>query len=224
MNSEKEPPTIKSRLELCTSCFSIMKDICCQILLIIIVIIVYIKYNKDNYSDSLVYFTFGTFIAIYVVASFVLFIKREIIVDKLIKKINVNYCSVYSIIFLFINFFFKDSKQIRQIITYVLYHNILLHILFTIIACYYVKSYIIHSNKTDDAYLVSLWYAILFLLFNIYVMDIYERYNRKIMLSTNETNIIILSLFIIYAILLYYFETIKLTETSLTETSLTETS
>jgi hypothetical protein len=221
MNSEKEPPIIKSRIELCTSCFelctscfSIMKDICCQMLLIIIVTIVYIKYNKDNYSDSLVYFTFGTFIAIYVVATIVLLIKREIIVDKLIKKINVNSCSVYRIIFLFINFFFKDSKQIRQIITYVLYHNILLHILFTIIACYYVKSYIIHSKKTDYAYLVSLWYAILFLLFNIYVMDIYKRYNRKIMLSTNETTIIILSLFIIYAILLYYFETIKLTETS----------
>ena len=210
-------PIVISIIEFCTSLFSISKELCIQILLIIIVTILYINYNNDNYSDSLIYFTFGAFIAINFVATIVLIIKREIIIDKLVKKVDSKYFSLHTILYFFITFFIKENKEnkdSRQLITYLVYHNIFLHIVLLLIVCYYVKSYILHSKKTEYAYLVSLCYAIVFFLFNIYVIDICKRYKRKIEFSTNETTKVILSLFITYAIVLYYFETIKLTQTS----------
>ena len=213
-------PIVISIIEFCTSLFSISKELCIQILLIIIVTILYINYNNDNYSDSLIYFTFGAFIAINFVATIVLIIKREIIIDKLVKKVDSKYFSLHTILYFFITFFIKENKEnkenkdSRQLITYLVYNNIFLHIVLLLIVCYYVKSYILHSKKTEYAYLVSLCYAIVFFLFNIYVIDICKRYKRKIEFSTNETTKVILSLFITYAIVLYYFETIKLTQTS----------
>ena len=92
--------------------------------------------------------------------------------------------------------------------------SILIHILLILLVCYNVKSYILHSKKTEYAYLVSLCYAIVFLIFNIYITDIYKKYNKKLELSTNEITMIILSITILFIILVYYFKTIKLTQTS----------
>jgi len=209
------------------------KELCLLTLILFIIVILYINYNKDNYSDSLVYFSFGLFLSVYVIATIVLIIKRNLIVDKLLENNkNHNYNSIYnsfinSYIYL-IMFFSKDMDMDmhtrKQIIFSSHMVSIFIHILLILIVFYSVNSYIIHSKKTNYPYLSSVCYMIVFLLFNIYVLDIYNKYNKKLNLSTNEVTTLILSIIIVFIMLVYYFETTSLTETSLTETSLTETS
>ena len=191
------------------------KELCLLTLIFFILQILYINYNKDNYSDSLVYFSFGIFLSIYIVATIVLIIKRNLIIDKFLEnKKNHNYNSVISMFIFLITYFSKDIHTSRQIIFYSHMVSILIHILLILLVCYNVKSYILHSKKTEYAYLVSLCYAIVFLIFNIYITDIYKKYNKKLELSTNEITMIILSITILFIILVYYFKTIKLTQTS----------
>jgi hypothetical protein len=197
------------------------KELCLLTLILFIIVILYINYNKDNYSDSLVYFSFGLFLSVYVIATIVLIIKRNLIVDKLLENNkNHNYNSIYnsfinSYIFL-IMYFSKDMDMHtrKQIIFSSHMVSIFIHILLILIVFYSVNSYIIHSKKTNYPYLSSVCYMIVFLLFNIYKIDIYNKYTKKLNLSTNEVTMLILSIFIVFIMLLYYFETIKLRQLS----------
>jgi hypothetical protein len=184
-------------------------------LILFIIVILYINYNKDNYSDSLVYFSFGMFLSVYVVATIVLIIKRNLIVNKLLdNNKDHNYNSIINIYIFLITYFSKDMHSRKQIIFCSHIISIFIHILLILIVFYSVNSYIIHSKKTDSPYLSSVCYMIVFLLFNIYKIDIYNKYTKKLNLSTNEITMLILSITIVFIMLLYYFETIKLRQLS----------
>ena len=197
------------------------KELCLLTLILFIIVILYINYNKDNYSDSLVYFSFGLFLSVYVIATIVLIIKRNLIVDKLLENNkNHNYNSIYNSFincYIFLIMYFSkdmDMHTRKQIIFSSHMVSIFIHILLILIVFYSVNSYIIHSKKTNYPYLSSVCYMIVFLLFNIYKIDIYNKYTKKLNLSTNEVTMLILSIFIVFIMLLYYFETIKLRQLS----------
>jgi len=191
------------------------KELCLLTLILFIIVILYINYNKDNYSDSLVYFSFGMFLSVYVVATIVLIIKRNLIVNKLLdNNKDHNYNSINNIYIFLITYFSKDMHSRKQIIFCSHIISIFIHILLILIVFYSVNSYIIHSKKTDYPYLSSVCYMIVFLLFNIYKIDIYNKYTKKLNLSTNEVTMLILSIIIVFIMLVYYFETIKLRQLS----------
>jgi len=66
------------------------------------------------------------------------------------------------------------------------------------------------QKKTTYPYINAFVYFILFILFNIYIIDIFKIYNKKLELSNNEFKLLLFLITVIYILLLYYFETIKL--------------
>jgi len=83
------------------------------------------------------------------------------------------------------------------------------HVLFPLIALYYVKSYIKKTIKTKNCLKLSILLYIIYLLFNIYIFKLNKIYNNSLKLTTTECKILFTSITVTYMGLIYYFETIK---------------
>jgi len=187
------------------------KKLCIQALIILTITLIYIKCNSTNYSDILVYFSFGLFISIFLNATLALIYKKDFIINKYTTKIETKneVPSLLKIPFL-LDFLKTISKNNNKtMITYYLIYTIGWHILFLLIALYYVKSYIIAAKKTNDAYISAFIFFILFGLFNIYIIDIFKIYSKKLDITNNEFKLLLFLITLTYILLLYYFETIK---------------
>jgi len=187
------------------------KSLCIQALIILTITLIYIKCNSTNYSDILVYFSFGLFISIFLNATLALIYKKDFIINKYTTKIETKneVPSLLKIPFL-LDFLKTISKNNNKImITYYLIYTIGWHILFLLIALYYVKSYIIAAKKTNNAYISAFVFFILFGLFNIYIIDIFKIYSKKLDITNNEFKLLLFLITLTYILLLYYFETIK---------------
>ena len=182
------------------------KKLCIQAIIILIITLIYIKYNSSNYSDTLVFFSYGLFISIFLIATVVLIYKKDFIINKYINKFEKQ--KQLPFILEYLKTITKNNNKI--IITYYLIYTIGWHILFLLMALYYVNSYIIDSKKTKNAYISAFVYFILFGLFNIYSIDIFKIYNKKLDITHNEFKLLVSIITVTYIILLYYFETIKL--------------
>ena len=99
-----------------------------------------------------------------------------------------------------------SEENICKII-YILY--LLLHLFFPLIALYYVKNYIKDSIKTEYPYIKSLIIFIIYILFNIYIINSFKIYNKSLQLTKIEFRIIVTSIILTYIMLLFYFEYIK---------------
>ena len=188
------------------------KQLCIQALIILIITLIYIKYNNTNYSDKLVFFSFGLFISIYLNATLALIYKKDFIINKYITKLEKTNRgpTLFNLPFLLDYLKTITNNNNKIILTYFLIYTIGWHILFLLIALYYVKSYIINSQKNNYAYISAFVYFILYVLFNIYIIDIFKIYSNKLELTNNEFKLLLILITITYVILLYYFETIKL--------------
>ena len=182
------------------------KKLCIQAIIILIITLIYIKYNSSNYSDTLVFFSYGLFISIFLIATVVLIYKKDFIINKYINKFEKQ--KQLPFILEYLKTITKNNNKI--IITYYLIYTIGWHILFLLMALYYVNSYINDSKKTKNAYISAFVYFILFGLFNIYSIDIFKIYNKKLDITHNEFKLLVSIITVTYIILLYYFETIKL--------------
>jgi hypothetical protein len=187
------------------------KRLCIQSLIILTITLIYIKCNSTNYSDILVYFSFGLFISIFLNATLALIYKKDFIINRYTTKIETKN-EVPSLLknpFL-LDFLKTISKNNNKtMITYFLSYTIGWHILFLLIALYYVKSYIIAAKKTNDAYISAFVFFILFGLFNIYIIDIFKIYSKRLDITNNEFKLLLFLITLTYILLLYYFETIK---------------
>lgn len=187
------------------------KRLCIQALIILTITLIYIKCNSTNYSDILVYFSFGLFISIFLNATLALIYKKDFIINKYTTKIETKneVPSLLKIPFL-LDFLKTISKNNNKtMITYFLSYTIGWHILFLLLALYYVKSYIIAAKKTNDAYISAFVFFILFGLFNIYIIDIFKIYSKRLDITNNEFKLLLFLITLTYILLLYYFETIK---------------
>jgi hypothetical protein len=182
------------------------KNLCIQAIIILTLTLIYIKCNNTNYSDKLVYFSFGLFISIFLNAILTLIYKKNFIINNYIIKIE----NQKKIPFILNYLKTINKSDNKTIITYYFNYTISWHILFLLIALYYVKPYIINSQKTNYAYIHVFVYFILFGLFNIYTIDIFKIYNKKLQLTNYEFKVLFFLITITYIILLYSFETIKL--------------
>ena len=175
------------------------KVLCYQIAILLLLILLYCNYY--NYSDSLIYFTFGAFISIYLNAS-ILLIKKYKIINSI--EFNKKYSKeVFEILKKYTNFSEENICKIMNIF------GLTWHLLFPLIALYYVKDYIKDSIKTDYAYIKAFIIFIIYCLFNIYIIDSFKVYNKSLELTNIEFNIIFTSIILTFMGLLYYFESIK---------------
>jgi hypothetical protein len=188
------------------------KRLCIQAIIILIITLIYIKYNNTNYSDTLVFFSFGLFISIFLNATLGLIYKKDFIINKYTTKLENQKEGPTLFKFPFLLDFLKTitKNNNKTMITYYLSYTIGWHILLLLLALYYVKSYIIAAKKTTYPYINAFVYFILFILFNIYIIDIFKIYNKKLEISNNEFKLLLFLITVIYILLLYYFETIKL--------------
>jgi hypothetical protein len=201
----------KYNTSLLSRIINFFKRLCIQSLIILTITLIYIKCNSTNYSDILVYFSFGLFISIFLNATLALIYKKDFIINRYTTKIETKneVPSLLKIPFL-LDFLKTISKNNNKtMITYYLIYTIGWHILFLLIAFYYVKSYIIAAKKTNNAYISAFVFFILFGLFNIYIIDIFKIYSKKLEITNNEFKLLLFLITLTYILLLYYFETIK---------------
>ena len=197
---QKEEKDIKQKKSIFRLFFkNVSKIICYQIIFLFLLTLLYCKYN--NYSDTLIYFVFGTFISIIFIA-LIIFIKSFNILSSLsFNKKNysffINFCKNYTI--------FSEEKIC--ILAFLI--GLTWHLLFPLIALYYVKDYIKDSIKTEYAYIKAFIIFIIYGLFNIYIIDSFKVYNKSLEITKTEFNIIITSIILTFVGLLYYFESIK---------------
>ena len=149
----------------------------------------------------MIYFSFGTFISIFLIAS-ILLIKKYNMITSI--EFNKKYCT--SILSLFKKYTNLNEEQICKTL-YII--SISWHLLFPLIALYYVKDYIKNSIKTEYAYVKAFIIFIIYVLINIYIIGSFKVYNKSLELTKTEFNIIITSIILTYIALLYYFESIK---------------
>tara|TARA_Y100000816_G_scaffold16289_1_gene10711 strand:+ start:1681 stop:2355 length:675 start_codon:yes stop_codon:yes gene_type:complete len=178
---------------------NLSKIICYQITIIFLLTLLYCKYN--NYSDTLIYFVFGTFISILFTA-LIVFIKSFNILSSLsFNKKNysffINFCKNYT------NF----SKEKICILAFLI--GLFWHLLLPLIALYYVKYYIKDSIKTQNTYIKAFIIFIIYNLFNVYIIDSFKVYNKSLKITKTEFNIINTSIVLTFICLMYYFESIK---------------
>jgi len=190
------------------------KRFCIQAIIILIITLIYIKYNS-NYSDALVFFSFGLFISIFLNATLTLIYKKDFIINKYINKIEKQkeVPTLLKLPFLLDSLKTITKNNNKTMIIYYLIYSIGWHILLFLLALYYVKPYIIAAKKTNYAYITAFLYFILFGLFNIYYIDILNIYNKKLELTNNEFKLLFILITVSYIISLYYFETIKFKST-----------
>lgn len=179
------------------------KAICLQILIIFLLLLLYCKYN--NYYDILIYFIYGTFISILLNASLLIIKKYKLVTTiEFIKKYNNNIFFLdYKLYKKYTNF---NEENICKIINII---QLTWHLLFPLIALYYVKDYIKDSIKTQYAYIKAFIIFIIYGLLNIYIIDSFKVYNKSLELTKTEFNIILTSIILSFMGLLYYFESIK---------------
>jgi hypothetical protein len=187
------------------------KKLCIQALIILTTTLIYIKCNSTNYSDILVFFSFGLFISIFLNATLALIYKKDFIINKYTTKIETKneVPSLLKLPFLLDFLKFTSNNDNKTMITYFLIYTIGWHIFLLLLALYYVKSYIIAAKKTNDAYISAFVFFILFGLFNIYIIDIFKIYSKKLDITNNEFKLLLFLITLTYILLLYYFETIK---------------
>ena len=179
----------------------IIKPICLQTLIIIIVLLLYINLYNDEVYDFIIYFCFGLLITVMFIATFVMISKFNIISDKrAAAKIN-------GWLFRFCNEFLYISQENTGIC--IGYFNVIDHILISIIAFIYVKKYIKHAKKTNNALLKSFILFCIWGIINIYFIDIIKIYNKLLKTTKTESTTAIISITLTYSGLVYYFDTLK---------------
>ena len=180
--------------------------LCFQIDIIFLVVLLYIHFFGHVY-DFVIYFCFGITISIMFNVSLVLVKKFNIIASK---KFSEKYTP--SIIKSTIQSIIKGSNNyLNEELTLLsgAVGNILLHLIFSILAFIYVKNYIKNSVKTNITILISVILYVAFFYYNIYINNTFKIYNKSIELTKTEFNTLIISITLFYCGLLYYFETIK---------------
>ena len=180
----------------------LLKILCIQVGIMILLLLLYINlYNSDIY-DFIIYFFFGTAIAILFIATLVLIKKINITsskkyIDKYASSIMIALCKKY----------LHLSEENTGV--FIALFDLSLHLFGSIIVFIYVKKYIKRAKKTNNAFLKSLILFCIWGIINIYFNDVIKLYNKSLKTTKTETAIVTISITITYSGLLYYFETIK---------------
>jgi hypothetical protein len=156
---------------------------------------------NNKVYDFVIYFCFGIFISMLSNASLMLIKKNDILRTlEFNKKYGLH-------IFNFLKKFLDISE--KNICLLMFFGGLSWHILFPLIALYYVKSYIKKSIKTKNCLKLSILLYMIYLLFNIFKLNTFKIYNKSFKLTTTEFKILLTSITVTYMGLIYYFETIK---------------
>jgi len=170
---------------------------CVQVTTLLVATLIATRLHKCY--DVLIYFSFGAFISVLFIAAYSLLLKFDVLASR---EFNEKYN----------NFIFNIWKR------YVPYEEtsffpamasfaITWHIVFALLALYYVKGFIANSISTNYSYITS--YIALVLLYVMNYNSGFKLYNNSLKMTNYEYNVAMTILFLISAGVLYYFETIK---------------
>ena len=177
------------------------KLLCHQVITLLLLLFLYINLINNNIYDFVIYFCFGIFISI-LSNSLLMLIKK----NNLLKSIEFN-SKYYLSSFNFLKKFLDISE--KKICLLMFFGGLSWHVLFPLIALYYVKSYIKKSIKTKICLKLSILLYMIYLLVNIFKLNTFKIYNKSLNLTTTEFKILFTSITVTYMGLIYYFETIK---------------
>ena len=177
------------------------KLLCHQVITLLLLLFLYMNLLNKNVYDFIIFFCFGIFISI-LSNSLLMLIKK----NNLLKSIEFN-SKYYLSSFNFLKKFLDISE--KKICLLMFFGGLSWHVLFPLIALYYVKSYIKKSIKTKNCLKLSILLYMIYLLFNIFKLNTFKIYNKSLNLTTTEFKILLTSITVTYIGLIYYFETIK---------------
>jgi len=197
---KEETKPIKKK-QIYKSFLKFQKLLCHQVITLLLLLFLYINLINNNIYDFVIYFCFGIFISI-LSNSFLMLIKK----NDILKSIDFN-TKYYLNSFNFLKKFLDISEKKIGLLMFLV--SVSWHVIFPLIALYYVKSYIKKSIKTKNCLKLSILLYIIYLLFNIFKLNTFKIYNNSLKLTTTEFKILVTSITITYMGLIYYFETIK---------------
>lgn len=177
------------------------KLLCHQVITLLLLLFLYMNLLNNKVYDFIIFFCFGIFISI-LSNSLLMLIKK----NNLLKSTDFN-TRYYLSSFNFLKKFLDISEKKICLLMFLV--SVSWHILFPLIALYYVKSYIKKSIKTKNCLKLSILLYMISLLFNIFKLNTFKIYNKSLKLTTTEFKILLTSITVTYMGLIYYFETIK---------------
>jgi hypothetical protein len=198
VKSEVKP--IKKK-QIYKSFLKFQKLLCHQVITLLLLLFLYKNLINNNIYDFVIYFCFGIFISI-LSNSFLMLIKK----NNILKSIDFN-TKYYLNSFNFLKKFLDISEKKICLLMFLV--SVSWHVIFPLIALYYVKSYIKKSIKTKNCLKLSILLYMIYLLFNIFKLNTFKIYNNSLNLTTTEFKILLTSITVTYMGLIYYFETIK---------------
>ena len=149
--------------------------------------------------DVLIYVSFGIFISMLFIGSYGLSLKFSVLASQEFNEKYNNY------IFCLWKRYVPYTET--NFFTFMAVFTILCHLFFGLLALYYVRFFIKISITTKYSY--SMGYLLIVLFFIINYNSSFKLYNNSLKCSAQEyNNGVFLTLFIV-AVLIYYFETIK---------------
>ena len=192
----KEEP-IKPKKTLLQKIIKLHIFFCVQVTTILVLTLIAIRFYKCY--DILIYFSFGAFISILFIAAYSLLLKFEVLSSR---EFNEQYnTTIFN--------FWKKYVPLKEtsFFTYMASFAVAWHIVFALLALYYVKGFIIDSIITPYSYVIG--YILLIILYVMNYNSGFKLYNKSLKMTLNEYNGAMVILFLISVGVIYYFETIK---------------
>ena len=192
----KEEP-IKPKKTLLQKIIKLHIFFCVQVTTILVLTLIAIRFYKCY--DILIYFSFGAFISILFIAAYSLLLKFEVLSSR---EFNEQYnTTIFNL--------WKKYVPLKEtsFFTYMASFAVAWHIVFALLALYYVKGFIIDSIITPYSYVIG--YILLIVLYVMNYNSGFKLYNKSLKMTLNEFNGAMVILFLISVGVIYYFETIK---------------
>jgi len=188
---------IKPKRTLLQTIIKLHKFLCLQATSIIILTLIVTRLYKCY--DVLIYFSFGTFISILFIAAYSLLLKFHVLASREFNEKYNNY-----LFCLWKRYVPYDETSFFPAMAS---FAIAWHIVFALLALYYVKGFITNSISTNYSYITS--YIALVLLYVMNYNSGFKLYNNSLKMTITEFNVAMAILFSISVGVIYYFETIK---------------
>jgi hypothetical protein len=170
---------------------------CVQVTTILVATLIATRLHKCY--DVLIYFSFGSFISVLFIAAYSLLLKFDVLASR---EFNEKYNN--TIFNLWKRYVPYDETSFFPAMAS---FAIAWHIVFALLALYYVKGFITNSINTNYSYITS--YIALVLLYIMNYNSGFKLYNNSLKMTNYEYNVAMAILFLISAGVIYYFETIK---------------
>ncbi len=193
----KEQQSLKPKRTLLQKIIKLHIFFCVQVTTLLVATLIATRLHKCY--DVLIYFSFGAFISVLFIAAYSLLLKFDVLASREFNEKYNN--SIFNLWKRYVPY--EETSFFPAMASFA----ITWHIVFALLALYYVKGFIANSISTNYSYITS--YIALVLLYVMNYNSGFNLYNNSLKMTKYEYNVAMTILFLISAGVLYYFETIK---------------